>query len=285
VREQRNRLLELKNRDRHGTSSGAIAAPAKPAANVAARALAICTNEPVAASSVRQSVLLPTQSSPAMGDFIAAAVFGGWRKGYVFKRDALGTGYYRDYAAPVADVKDVESLVANSTAANAPDAAEGGDDVGVALQEGSLPKDFFDNPQEDPANKGRNVAATRKEQTLREEMADFQKLISGDLEASAAADAEDLEDEAEAKEIGEAYTQVSLSQRLKRLREKVEDGTASANKSLHAHHALGDLGPTNNDAKDYGEADNANDGAEDDDEDEDEEDDGWATLDWRAKRL
>lgn len=43
----------------------------------------------------------------------------------------------------------------------------------------ALPTDFFDNPQMDPANKGKAkaLASTRKEQTLRDEMEEFQRAV------------------------------------------------------------------------------------------------------------
>ena len=59
-------------------------------------------------------------------------------------------------------------------------AAEETEEVEVAAGATSaLPTDFFDNPQMDPANKGKakELASTRKEQTMRDEMEEFQKAV------------------------------------------------------------------------------------------------------------
>jgi len=165
----------------------------------------------------------------------------------------------------------------------------------------ALPTDFFDNPQQDPANKGKEVAATRKEQTLRDEMEEFQKQVSVSLEEAALLDAEDLEEEAVASMREEAFTQVLLEERVSKLRKRLASAPAdtparqqaaaapssaveagpSAMPSVAQTHA-----PDAEQAADMGTASHAGGIAVDDDDDDDDdevEDGGLSALDWRTK--
>jgi hypothetical protein len=172
LKEQRRKIEELKHkassgptqepaakRQAMGASFGALSQPAAPAG-----AGAISTVTP----------------------FISAPTFAGARRGYTFKAGPQGVGYYADSAAgagatscvPV-PAKTESSTVAGSAIAG--DAGGGATGLpGAADGEGGgapLPRDFFDNPQNDPANRGKEVAATRKEQQLREEMEEFNRLV------------------------------------------------------------------------------------------------------------
>ena len=63
----------------------------------------------------------------------------------------------------------------------------------------ALPSNFFDNPQADSRNKGREVAKTQKQQSLTDEFAEFEKQVAADLVAAEEADDAAEEDEEEAK--------------------------------------------------------------------------------------
>ncbi|EOD28195.1 hypothetical protein EMIHUDRAFT_234945 [Emiliania huxleyi CCMP1516] len=67
---------------------------------------------------------------------------------------------------------------------------------------------------EDPSNRGREVAATNKEQQLREEMDEFNKLVRADIETAKANDAEEIEEEADLSQLQALQEQVQLSKRV-----------------------------------------------------------------------
>ncbi|KAL1498708.1 hypothetical protein AB1Y20_014019 [Prymnesium parvum] len=131
----------------------------------------------------------PPAPPAAPPPFVAAPRFTGARSGYVYQSGDLGLGYYRD------------SLAENGEASAA---------AAAVAAAGALPSDFFDNPQKDPKNAGKAVASSRKEETLRSELEEFQKLVESDLAASASVDAEDEEEE----ELGRLREAVAVAREL-----------------------------------------------------------------------
>jgi hypothetical protein len=172
LQQQRRKIEELK----HKASGGPIQEPA-------------AKRQAVGASSGALSQPAPRAGAGAISTathFIPATTFAGARRGYTFKAGPQGVGYYADSAA----MAGATACVPQSTAIESSQAAKraivsgaGGSAAGlsgVADGEGGgapLPGDFFDNPQNDPANRGKDVAATLKEQQLREEMEEFNKLV------------------------------------------------------------------------------------------------------------
>ena len=94
-----------------------------------------------------------------------------------------------------------------------------------------MPDNFFDNPQNDPANKGKAVAATRKEQTLQDEMDEFNSMVKADLAAADVAAEDDEEDLEEQKLRDEVFIARQLEERLDHLKARAAalgDATAAA---------------------------------------------------------
>ena len=86
-------------------------------------------------------------------------MFAGRRLGFVFKAGERGLGYYRDGDAPHVPASDAEP---DAHEATSPDDAA----TATAAARGSgsaLPQGFFDNPQLDPANRGKEVTRTVKD--------------------------------------------------------------------------------------------------------------------------
>ena len=202
-------------------------------------------------------------------DFIASAVFAGKRAGFVFKAGERGVGYYRDALAPSAP--DV-----------APDEPGDPSEEGAA-PDGPLPQNFFDNPQQDPANRGREVASTRKQQTLNEEFEEFSKQVTTDLQAADEADEEAEEDEEEVRLREAVSVAREMERKVDTLRERRNLAAAAATASSAAGPPSARLATTsgaNATLRDGGSAD-------DDDDDDDEADDESmsALFDWRAKQV
>ena len=210
-------------------------------------------------------------SSSASAAFMPAGMFAGARPGYVFKAGDSGLGYYRDGAAPLPIEPRVDADEAGASGEGASGAAAS-----------ALPQNFFDNPQQDPANKGKAVASTHKEQTLNEELAEFNKLVEADLVAADEADEVADEDEEEGK-LREA---VSVARELEAKIEGLKRQRAAMAVAASANG--GATGTTATAASASGSADGGGDGGgaadADDDDDDDDDDAGLDSLfDWRAK--
>ena len=105
-------------------------------------------------------------------------MFAGFRPGFVFKHGELGLGYYRDGLAGATST----APVALASVAAAHEATDADDKDGANT--GALPSGFFDNPQLDPANRNKEVALTKKQQTLNEAFDEFNELVQADLQAA-----------------------------------------------------------------------------------------------------
>ena len=296
IKEQRARVQELK-RDKPG--GGATHPPAKKQAAAAAVG--------AAAPRVAAPVAPARAAAPEQGSsFFPAATFCGARKGFVYQSGELGPGYYADGSqggVPLSGERAPPPSASTHPAATAgPSDAEAEAEADAAG--GALPADFFENPQHDPKNKGKEVAATRKEQQLKEEMAAFEKTVAGDLQAAVAADAVELEDEAEASQIdqavqqvcaprGEAATrcadgdmwrspaQVYLARRVDELRDRAAEARERVRAGAATDAAAGAAAAAGQEQSARGGgADGGGDGGDDSDDDDD---DALAQLDWRAK--
>eukprot|EP00965_Chrysotila_dentata_P070352 2324708-Pleurochrysis_carterae.AAC.5 len=196
VRQQRQRLEQLKQRQR---PADAAPPPKRPAhesqsavsrVNTATSQAEATWQAPAAPAPIMPSP--PVTAAPGRAQFMPAAAFFGARPGYVFKIGDFGLGYYRDVSGGAVEDEDamvaskhaaMSSALVNTRVSDAAAVAEASDremgegGAAAAVAAAALPTDFFDNPQQDPANKGKEVAATRKEQTLRDEMEEFQKQV------------------------------------------------------------------------------------------------------------
>ena len=246
VRAQREKLQQLK------APTGAIAPAAKAAREHARPAAAAPPSAP------------PPTSVSTSTTFMPAGMFAGKRPGYVFKAGPDGVGYYRDEMQP-APLEPADA---------AADDAEG------EASTSALPSNFFDNPQNDPANRGKQVAKTQKAQTLNDEMADFNKLVEADLVAADAADEEADEDEEEAKLRDAVSVAREMEMKiavLKRKRAEFADGATGAQPATEAAKAEADGSVV----ADGGGGDGGGGGGDDDDDDDGADLSGM--LDWRSK--
>ena len=197
----------------------------------------------------------PPQAASSSAGFMPAPTFAGRRPGYIFQMGPSGVGYYRDALQPE---PAAAPLAADAEEEEAP--------------KGALPNAFFDDPQNDPANKGKEVARTNKEQSLNEELDAFNKEVEEDLKAADAADEEEEEDEEEGRlreEVAIAGALEAKMDGLKRKRAEMAERAAAVESK-----------------KGRAEAEAA---VEEGDEDDDEEDDGalhdLLNGDWRAKKV
>jgi hypothetical protein len=228
-----------------------------------------------AAAPVKQNLeQVPTSGTGAGGDaFIPCPTFAGVRQGFAFKAGPLGLGYYADGVSSGGSSSGATGTLQHSVEAAGEEA--GGDE---SASSSALPLGFFDNPQLDPANRGREVAKTKKEQTLNEAMDEFNKIVSSDLQAADDADEVDEEDEEEFK-LREAVS-VARELELKIASLKRQRLAAEASKAATVGGAPpGGIAAAASDEK-IGEGDE---GESDDDDDDDEG--VLDVLDWRAKQL
>ena len=212
---------------------------------------------PFAAAAPQHAAARPQspQAASSSAGFMPAPTFAGRRPGYIFQMGPSGVGYYRDALQPE---PAAAPLAADAEEEEAP--------------KGALPNAFFDDPQNDPANKGKEVARTNKEQSLNEELDAFNKEVEEDLKAADAADEEEEEDEEEGRlreEVAIAGALEAKMDGLKRKRAEMAERAAAVESK-----------------KGRAEAEAA---VEEGDEDDDEEDDGalhdLLNGDWRAKKV
>ena len=246
VRAQREKLQQLKQ------PAGAPSAKAeRPASG------ATSSSRPTA------SVAPPAAASSSSSSFVPAATFAGARPGFAFKAGPQGVGYYRE---------GEEESEAVTTFTGGDEPMGEGEDGG---ESSALPRGFFDNPQNDPANKGKEVARTQKQQTLNEELDDFNKEVEADLIAAEAADEAADDDEEEFKLREAVAVARALDARiagLKRQREAIASARGRGDEGAAA--ASAEAGPSK-----------GGDGGEDEEEDDDEEVDLGSLLDWRTKGI
>ena len=159
VRAQRDKFQQLKSGEPPAKVARTAAPPPKSAAPPSRGAAA--APPPSAPPPSRANELAPPTAEPSASStsFMPAGMFAGRRLGFVFKAGERGLGYYRDGDAPHVPASDAEP--------DAQDAASPADaDAAAAAARGSgsaLPQGFFDNPQLDPANRGKEVAQTVKD--------------------------------------------------------------------------------------------------------------------------
>ena len=278
VRDQRERLDSLKR-----------GAPSTSAAQPPSKRPAVSAPAPPA---------LPAPSSRGSGtpptSFVPAPTFAGPRPGFVYKSGPRGVGYYAEgtLLAPGAQPQSAPKPFAVKPSFSAIAAEEEEEDDGeaetqttpeaaaaVAAGSATLPTDFFDNPQQDPSNraKAKEMASTRKEQQMRDEMEEFQRSVASDLAAADAADAVDEEDDVDAAAREEAYVEHDMRQRVGQLKERRAEALAR----LPAAAAVGSA--TGGGAADGAAGTGADKSENDDDDDDDDDIDLQAALDWRAK--
>jgi hypothetical protein len=206
-------------------------------------------------------------------------MFAGVRPGCVFKHGELGLGYYRDGLTGATSTAPV-ALASVAAAHEATDA----DDADGA-NTGALPSGFFDNPQLDPANRNKEVALTKKQQTLNEAFNEFNELVQADLQAADAGDEVAEEEEEEAKLRAEISISRELERRVAGLRERA--AAASAARTGDGSAAAAAASSTSEPAKTSPPDDDHDDDDDDDDDDEEDDEDALALLnsDWRAKAI
>ena len=261
VRTQRDRLEKLKERP---------AAPGAPASKV----LRGPTAQPaLLQSQPEQPAATIKGASSSAPTFVPSARFVGARPGYVFKLDQRGLGYYSDGLLVEGGGPSVAKISEPHTL----------DPGAIAEARGALPTDFFDNPQQDPANAGKTVAHTRKEETLRQEMDEFNKLVSEDLAAAAEADIEEEDDEEEGKLREAVDLARHLETRVNQLRSLV--GTRSESEPKRGDHKVVGGGSSGDGASGEVGKDDSDEDDENDEEDVDEEQTAMLSLDWRAKGI
>ena len=222
-------------------------------------------------------------SAPARDKtFEPAGMFAGRRPGWVFKAGPLGLGYYvdGDGPPPMAQASGSGGGLVDYGDDDDDDAAaasgSGGGAAAAAASTSALPGGFFDNPQLDPANKGKEVAKTSKAQKINEEMDEFTKLVEADLAAAEDADevAEEDEEEGKLREAVSVAREMELKlAALKRQREAAVSAAAAATGSSRG---AGDAPAT---------AGQPQAGDDDDDDDDDDDEGALDILDWRAKGL
>mgnify|MGYP003684820973 CR=1 FL=1 len=183
LKSQRQRMEELKHKTPGGGGSGGEPS-AKHQAVAATSAATPIPSRPEA------------RTAPLGPAFVRAPIFAGAKNGYAFKAGPHGVGYYAECGAPErvhapqpARVETSHRMGGSSVEAGKRGVLAADDAMGEAAaaagskadddhSKGShLPGGFFDNPQDDPANRGKEVAATVKEQQLREEMEEFNKQV------------------------------------------------------------------------------------------------------------
>lgn len=251
IKEHRDRLQDLKRK----APAPGIKRPSEEPAQVVRTAAA------------------PTSSH----DFIPAPAYAGPRPGFVFKLDAMGTGYYRDALQPLPPASSsgvpagfFDDDASAPSMVSAPPAGRAEADAQPA---GSLPAGFFDNPREDPANaaKKTRVSETQKGERLRMELAEFEKSIQPEVKL--ADEVDELEDEADAELRAAEHDreQLMFAQRVRALRERAH---AEQLKAAEAHaRATQAVGLTSAAAAKTDGGSSAS----------DEEDAGDLLVDWRSK--
>jgi hypothetical protein len=234
--------------------------------------------EPAGLPPKRPAPMIAAASSAGAGEgqgFIPVVAFAGPRAGYVFKRGAMGTGYYRDSTQPLPPAPPASVAGASAVGETLPAGFFDDDAIpppsalptfaapstgrGAATAAavdtpatGSLPAGFFDNPREDPANARQRaqVSETQQGERLRQELASFEKSIEAEVQVADAVD--ELEDEADAefRAAENDREQEIFAQRMRALREQAERvraleraareaaprlAAAAANGSVEAH--------------------------------------------------
>ena len=273
VHAQRERVEQLK------TGGAAAAASSEPPCKVARTSehpapppsLVAPPPPPQPAPAFRPASQATTTAAPS--SFVPAGMFAGFRPGFVFKHGELGLGYYRDGLAGATST----APVALASVAAAHEATDADDKDGANT--GALPSGFFDNPQLDPANRNKEVALTKKQQTLNEAFDEFNELVQADLQAAEAGDEVAEEEEEEAKLRAEISISRELERRVAGLRERA--AAASAVRTGDGSAAAAAASSTSEPAKTSPPDD------DDDDEEEEEEEDALALLnsDWRVKAI
>ena len=279
VHAQRERVEQLK------AGGGAAAASSGPPCKVARTSehpapppsLVAPPPPPQPATAFRPAPQATTTASPS--SFVPAGMFAGVRPGFVFKHGELGLGYYRDGLTGATSTAPV-ALASVAAAHEATDA----DDADGA-NTGALPSGFFDNPQLDPANRNKEVALTKKQQTLNEAFNEFNELVQADLQAADAGDEVAEEEEEEAKLRAEISISRELERRVAGLRERA--AAASAARTGDGSAAAAAASSTSGPAKTSPPDDDHDDDDDDDDDDEEDDEDALALLnsDWRAKAI
>lgn len=169
LQQQRRKIEELK----HKASSGPNQEPASKRQAMGASS----------GASFQPTLRAGAGAVSTAAQYIPAPTFAGARRGYTFKAGPRGIGYYADGAGTTACVLGSITTESSTAAGRGTVGDAGGSAAGLSgMADGDdggapLPGDFFDNPQSDPANRGKDVAATRKEQQLRDEMEEFNKLV------------------------------------------------------------------------------------------------------------
>ena len=217
-----------------------------------------------------------TVAAPTTVRFTAAGMFAGRRPGFVYKLGSLGLGYYwDDIEAQLQSNSEGPAVAACSLLPDDAGAAAGGEGSG-----GTLPQDFFDNPQSDPSNRGKEVAKSRKQQTLNDEFEEFTQLVTADLKAAEEVDIIDEEDEEEAK-LHEAISVARhLEQKVTTLRQRVRGAGAA---SIYSEEAVRSSIASAADSDSHRVKEMAD---EEDVDDESEDQDALESLfDWRAKAV
>ena len=267
VRAQKERVQQLKTAGGgSGGGSGSDGPPSKVARTSAAPVRPPPTAVmPVAAPTAPAAP--PPVATATAASFMPAGMFAGRRPGFIFQLGELGLGYYRDSTAPPPPSSAAAAEPTASTAAPIAAATSAADADAEPAAAGALPSGFFDNPQLDPANKSKEVAPTKKQQSLNEAMDEFTALVKDDLKAAEQGDEVAEEDEEEAK-LREAISVArELEGRVAGLRERASAVAAAGSAPAAAPAPAGQ--PVD----------------DDDDDDDDEEEDALALLnsDWRAK--
>lgn len=264
IKEHRDRLTDVRQQYKPS------AARAAPPGAVAGKRDASALDGPPAEPSKKRA-----PQGDALDGFVPTQAFAGPRAGYVFKHGERGVGYYRDGTSPAVP----GTTAAAVAAAVPPPAAPPSAPVAAAApptQPGSaLPSDFFDNPQEDPSNRGRSdaqqLSTTQKGERLRQELASFAKAIEPEVARAHATDELEEEAEAELRAVEEAHEQRAFSQRFDAIRARASTVSRSERQPMTSVGALS-----------HAALAAAADGAESDEEGE-EGLEQEMTLDWRSK--
>ena len=272
VRAQREVYQQLRQTDSAPASKKAkTAAAAAPPAPPPPGALAALPLPPQAPARAHPPPSIP---GGAQRTFEPAGMFAGRRPGFVFKMGSSGLGYYRDESS--ADEMNPPAARSGGLVAYGSDDDEADEDqpADAADAASALPGNFFDNPQADVRNKGKAVAVTQKEQTLKDELADFERAVADDLVAADDADDVAEEDEEEAKLREAVSVARELEQKIASLKQRREDA-----ESLAVAAAAKATQPGASSSA------GASPGVDDDDDDDDDDESALNVLDWRAKGL
>ena len=143
----------------------------------------------------------PPPQAASFAGFMPAPTFAGPPAGYIFQMGPSGVGYYRGGCNGTTLRHSLPILKRRR-------------------RKGALPNAFFDDPQNDPANKGKEVVRTNKEQSLNEELDAFNKEVEEDLKAADAADEEEEEDEEEGRLREEVAIAGALEAKMDGLKRK-----------------------------------------------------------------